>query len=134
MLLLLLLWRLRLRWYHNGFCGPHGLLLLTKRAGLRHVAYPAAMVAAALGQTAGSFFRRKAAAVCREIHRPWCGPGRCRSAFCGTAGSGLWCMLRRLEAWVMQAGIALQGAAFSFEFIAQSYESRDSLWFFVDQY
>ena len=98
MLLLLRLWCLQLRWYHNGFHGPYGLLLLTERAGPCHEAHPTAMVAAALGQTVGPFFRQKAAAVCREIYRPWCSPRRCCSAFCGTAGGGLWCMLRRLGA------------------------------------
>ena len=132
--LLLRLWPLWLRWYYNGFRGPHGLLLLTEKAGPRHVAHSAATVAAAFGQTAGPFLWRKAAAICREIHRPWCGPGRCRSAFCGTARGGLWCMLRRLGAQVMQGGIALQGAAFSVEFIAQSYEGRNSLWFLVNHY
>ena len=34
----------------------------------------------------------------------------------------------------MRVEIALQGVAFGVEFIAQSYESRDSLWFFVDHY
>ena len=63
MLLLLRLWRLRLRWYHSGFRSPHGLLLLAERAGLRHVAHPATTVAVALGQTAGPFFRRQAAAI-----------------------------------------------------------------------
>ena len=56
MLLLLRLWRLQLHWYHNSFRGPHGLLLLTERAGLRHVAHPATMLAAARGQTVGPFF------------------------------------------------------------------------------
>ena len=134
MLLLLQLWRLGLRWYHDGFRGPHRLLLLTEKAGLRHVAHPTATVAAVLGQTVGPLLQRKAAAVCREIHRPWCGPGRCRSAFCSTAGGGLWCMLRRPRARVMRAGIALQGTAFGVQFIAQSYKSRDSLWFFVNRY
>ena len=127
MLLLRRLWRLWLRWYYNSFCGPHGLLLLTKRAGPRHVAHPAATVAAALGQMVGPFFLRKAVALCREIHWLWCSPGRCRSTFCGTAGGALWCMLRRLGARVMRVGIALQGAVFGIEFIAQSYESLDSL-------
>ena len=117
MLLLLRLWCLRLRWYHNGFRGPHRLLLLTERAGLRHVAHPATTVAAVLGQTAGPFFRRQAVAICREVHRPRCGPRRCRSALWGTAGGGMWCVLRRLGARVMRAGIALQGAAFGVELI-----------------
>ena len=81
-------------------------------------AHPATTVAAALGQTAGPFFRRQVAAICREVYRPRCGPGRYRSAFCGTAGGGLWCMLRRLGARVMRVGIALQGTAFGVELIA----------------
>ena len=56
MLLLLLLCHLWLFWYHNGFGSPHGLLLLTEKAGLHYVAHLAATVAAALGQMGGPFF------------------------------------------------------------------------------
>ena len=36
-------------------------------------------------------------------------------------------MLRHVAAWVMRAGIALQGAVFVIEFIAQSYKGHDRL-------